>query len=499
MKFNAWMQGHNVYVTPESLLADVQVEHVTCNSYEVRPGWAFVALKGERYDGANFVSEALNAGATAILYDHALICPVPVPCARLCDGRKTMALLARKLYGSPDLEIPTIGVTGTNGKTTTTTIIRQLMRFSGRSCGLIGGVVNATGDQEQVSTITTPDSPTFYRLLKQSVDVGDEAVAVEVSSHGLVLSRVYGACFRVGVFTNLTQDHLDFHCDMESYFRAKLKLFLQCKVGLINIDDPFGQRILREGNFVSYGIDCRADYRASELTLSATGTSFSLTTPMGSWRVHSPLLGKFNVYNLLAALAALAESGFDLGELLKATPKIIGAMGRLDRVDCGQPFGILVDYAHTPDAIEKLLVEGRRMLSGSGGRLHVLFGCGGDRDRSKRPIMAGVVASGADIMWHTSDNARWEEPDSIIDDAAKGIPIGIRLNPACYHRILDRVAAVTAAIYDCCPGDLLLLVGKGHEPYQDTKGTKHAYSDRKTAEGVLKTMTFDPSTKKVTK
>jgi UDP-N-acetylmuramoyl-L-alanyl-D-glutamate--2,6-diaminopimelate ligase len=493
------MQDQDVCATLDSLAVDANIEHVTCHSWEVRPGWAFVALKGEHSDGVSFLSEALKSGATAILCDRDLMHSVNVPFARLCDGRNTMALLARKLYGSPDLQLATIGVTGTNGKTTTTTIMRQLMLFAGYGCGLIGGVVNASGDREQTSIATTPDSPVFYRLLKQSVDAGDRAVAVEVSSHGLALARVYGAYFRVGLFTNLTQDHLDFHFDMESYFKTKLKLFLQCQIGLINIDDPFGRRILAKGNFMTYGFNPMADYHASNVTLSATDTAFDLTTPRGRWKVRSPLLGRFNIYNLLAALAALTESGFDIDRLLKVVPNITGAMGRMDRVDCGQPFGILVDYAHTSDAIEKLLIEGRRMLSDGGGRLHVLFGCGGDRDSSKRPLMARAVADGADIIWHTSDNTRWEDPGSIIDDAAKGIPLEIRRNSTRYHRILDRAVAVAAAISDCRSGDLLLLVGKGHEPYQDIMGTKYAYSDRKTAEDILLAMSPDVWTKKVTK
>jgi UDP-N-acetylmuramoyl-L-alanyl-D-glutamate--2,6-diaminopimelate ligase len=268
---------------------------------------------------------------------------------------------------------------------------------------------------------------------------------------------------------------------------------------LVNIDDPFGKRILTKGDCISYGFDYRADYRVSDLALSSTGTSFRISTSVGNWVVHSPLLGRFNVYNLLAALAALVESGFDLDALLKAVPRITGAIGRLDRVDCGQPFGILVDYAHTPDAVEKLLAEGRRMLSVSSGRLHILFGCGGNRDHSKRPIMAKVVADGADVIWHTSDNTRWENPEHIIDDAANGIPVEIRSDSTCYHRISDRAAAVTAAIYDCRPGDLLLLIGKGHEPYQEVMGTKYAYSDRKTAEEVLRIMASNLCIKKATK
>jgi UDP-N-acetylmuramoyl-L-alanyl-D-glutamate--2,6-diaminopimelate ligase len=396
-----------------------------------------------------------------------------------------MALLARKLYGEPDRQLALIGVTGTNGKTTTTTLIRQLLRLAGPGCGLMGSVMNAAGDLEQAAVLTTPESPVFYRWLKASVDAGDAAVAVEVSSHSLMLARVHGARFKVGLFTNLTQDHLDFHLDMESYFQAKARLFLQSERGLVNADDEYGRRLLAaDPRLRSYAVDQPADYRISDLALSPTGTSFRLATPAGGWQVRSPLLGRFNAYNLLAALAALAEAGFALEPLLAVLPGVTGAPGRLDRVDCGQPFGVLVDYAHTPDALEKLLTEGRRLLP-PGGRLHVLFGCGGSRDRSKRPIMAGIVAASADVIWHTSDNTRLEAPEPIMDDGAKGIPEALLGDPARYHRITDRALAVAAAIADCRPGDLLLLAGKGHEPYQDVMGVKHPYSDRAAVEAAL--------------
>jgi UDP-N-acetylmuramoyl-L-alanyl-D-glutamate--2,6-diaminopimelate ligase len=485
MKFIDWMRDEDVRGADRPPAGEAQVEHITCDSREVKPGWAFVALKGEKVDGAAFVPAVLEQGAAAILSDRELPLPAQVPFARLGDGRRTMALLARKLYGEPDQALALIGVTGTNGKTTTTTLIRQLLRLSGRGCGLMGSVLNAAGDREEAALLTTPESPVFYRWLKDSVDAGDAAVAVEVSSHSLMLARVHGAGFKVGLFTNLTQDHLDFHLDMESYFQAKARLFLQCGRGLVNADDPYGRRLLAaDDGLLSYAVDSPADYRITDLALSPTGTSFRLATPGGAWTVASPLLGRFNAYNLLAALAALAEAGFDLEPLLAALPGVTGAPGRLDRVDCGQPFGVLVDYAHTPDALEKLLTEGKRLLP-PGGRLHVLFGCGGSRDRSKRPIMARTVAAGADVIWHTSDNTRYEEPEPIMDDGAEGIPEALRLDPARYHRITDRALAVAAAIADCRPGDLLLLAGKGHEPYQDVMGVKHPYSDRAAVEAAL--------------
>ena len=464
---------------------EAQVRHLTCDSREAGPGWAFAALRGERKDGADYVPSALALGAAAILCDRDLDLPEPVPFARLGDGRRTLALLARKLYGEPDRALALIGVTGTNGKTTTTTLMRQLMRGAGLGCGLMGTVVNAAGGREEEALRTTPESPVFYRWLRASADAGDAALAAEVSSHSLVLDRVHGARFKVGVFTNLTQDHLDFHGDMETYFQAKARLFRQCERALANADDPYGQRLLAERRGLgTYAIDRPADYRIAGLALSPTGTGFRLTAPDRVRDVRSPLLGRFNAYNLLAALAALAEAGFDLDRVLEAVPGVTGAPGRLDRVDCGQPFGVLVDYAHTPDALEKLLAEGRRLLP-PGGRLHVLFGCGGDRDRAKRPGMAAAVAAGADVVWHTSDNARLEDPERILDDGARGLPGDLLQDPGRYRRITDRALAVAAAVADCRPGDLLLLAGKGHEPYLDLGGVKYPFSDRAAVEAVL--------------
>ena len=488
MRFVDWVRDEDVQGASGLPEGGAEVLHLACDSREVKPGWAFVALQGERKDGAEYLPAVLAQGASAVLCDRDLDLP-GVAFGRLGAGRSTMARLARKLYGEPDRELPVIGVTGTNGKTTTTTLIRQLLRAAGQGCGLMGSVLNAAGDREEAALLTTPESPVFFRWLRASVEAGDAAVAVEVSSHSLMLNRVEGTRFKVGLFTNLTQDHLDFHLTMENYFQAKTRLFQQCERGLVNVDDPYGRRLLEQGGLLSYGLEHPADYRVSDLTLSPTGTRFHLATPAGSWDVHSPLLGRFNVYNLLAALAALNEAGFDLERMLAVLPGITGAPGRLDRVDCGQPFGVLVDYAHTPDALEKLLTEGRRLLA-PGGRLHVLFGCGGSRDRSKRPIMAGIVARGADVIWHTSDNTRWEEPEPIMDDGARGIPEAQRADPARYHRITDRALAVAAAIADCRPGDLLLLAGKGHEPYQDVMGVKHPYSDRAAVEAALQGRTL---------
>lgn len=464
---------------------DVEVVDLTSDSREVKPGWAFLALKGEKADGAAFVPQALAQGASAILSES----PVEVPegiaaCAFLADPRLRMAEMARRLNGTPDERLALIGVTGTNGKTTTTTLIRQLLRGAGIGCGMVGTVLNAAGTLEEEAVRTTPESPAFYRWLRRSVEAGDAASAVEVSSHALCLGRVHGALFKVGVFTNLTQDHLDYHGTLEAYFLAKASLRNQASRFLVNADDAHGRRLLEGGRCWSYALDQDADYRVTDLVLGPTGTTFRLRALQGDFDVTSPLLGRFNVYNLLAALAACAEAGFDLSRLVAAVPQVTGAQGRLERVDCGQPFGVMVDYAHTPDALEKLLAEGRRLLP-AGGRLHVLFGCGGDRDRTKRPLMAAAVAAGADVLWHTSDNPRTEDPEAILDDAAPGIPAAIRHDAGRYHRNADRRESVRLALADCRPGDLLLLAGKGHEPYQEIHGVKHPYSDRGAVEAAL--------------
>ncbi len=483
VKFSDLIQGEQV--TEVTGPQGVEILDLTCDSREIGPGWAFVALKGEKVDGASFAPQVVARGAAAVLSESEVKLPDGVAGARLKEGRFTMGRLAKRVHGDPDEHLALIGVTGTNGKTTTTTLIRQLLRGAGIGCGLVGTVLNAAGDLEEEAVRTTPESPSFYRWLRRSVEAGDQASAVEVSSIGLELGRVAGARFKVGVFTNLTQDHLDFHGTMEAYFAAKKRLIAQCDRFLVNADDTAGASLLAERPLLSYGIEHASDYRAVDLDLGTTGTRFRLHTPAGVWLVESPLLGRFNAYNLLAALAACAEAGFEIAELLSAVQGLTGAPGRLERVDCGQPFGVMVDYAHTPDALEKLLTEGRRLLP-PGGRLHVLFGCGGDRDRTKRPLMAGAVATGADVIWHTSDNPRNEDPETILDDAAPGIPDSIRWDGGRYHRNADRAAMVRAALSDCRPGDLLLLAGKGHEPYQEIKGVKHPYSDRAAVEAFFK-------------
>ena len=305
---------------------DVEVRDLTCDSREAGPGSIFVALKGEHSDGGDFIPKALGQGAVAILGDRWLPeLPPSLAFARLDEPRTQMATIARMVQGAPDERLALLGVTGTNGKTTTTMLIRQLLRGIGYGCGLIGTVMLAAGGEEEEATRTSPESPVFYRWIRRSADSGDRALAVEVSSHALSLARVHGARFRVGLFTNLTQDHLDFHGDLESYFRAKVRLFEQCGKGLVNADDPFGQRLLAESPaLLGFGMADAAAYRMAGLALSPTGTRFHLEAPQGGWEVESPLLGRFNAYNLLGALAVCAEAGFDMDALVRAVSALKG-------------------------------------------------------------------------------------------------------------------------------------------------------------------------------
>jgi len=488
MKFLKLIQGLGLTNVQGDL--DSEIEDIDCDSRNIKKGWLFIALKGAAADGHDYIQQAVTCGASAVVSEKdisdACLGASVTSAVFNASPRETMALLAQRIHDNPDQRLPLIAVTGTNGKTTTTMLVRQLLMSSNVGCGLIGTVVNAAGSLETEAVRTSPESPTFYRWIKRSLDAGDSALAVEVSSHAIELARVHGARFRVGLFTNLTQDHLDFHGSMEAYFHAKSKLFTRCVCGLVNTEDDYGRRLLSENpNLIPFGLNSGA-YRTENLVLRHNGTSFDFVTPKKSFQLNSPLLGKFNAYNLLAALSALDAAGFDLEKLLPNIGALRGAPGRLERIDLGQPFGVMVDYAHTPDALEKLLSAGKDLLT-PGGRLHVLFGCGGDRDRTKRPIMASaVVAGGADVIWHTSDNTRTEDPERMLDDAASGISDEIRANSTRYHRISDRALAVQAAIRDCRPGDLLLLAGKGHEPYQDVMGVKYPYSDRAAVEAALR-------------
>jgi UDP-N-acetylmuramoyl-L-alanyl-D-glutamate--2,6-diaminopimelate ligase len=448
---------------------DRTVENIAYDSRRVQKNGLFVALRGEKSDGHDFIGQAIEKGAIAIVAEREEKHP-RASCLVVEDSRTALADLAAIFYGFPARKLKLAAVTGTNGKTTTTFLIKHICEKAGVRCGLIGTVRYEIGERVLPATRTTPESLDLQELLDQILNAGCKAAAMEVSSHALAQERTRGLEWDVAVFTNLTQDHLDFHGTMENYFESKAKLFSQLAqqqkkrkpVAVVNIDDRFGQQLLgkidKQIAVATYGMNARADFRASNYRMEMGGTSYQLDARGKSYLVRLPLIGRFNVANSLAALAAANALGLSLREAVLSLSKTPQVPGRLEAVPAKRQFQVFVDYAHTPDALLNVLRTLRELQPG---RLIVVFGCGGDRDRKKRPLMGGVVDQNADYAIITSDNPRKEDPDAIIDEVEKGF----RANH--YEKIVDRSAAITRAIEIAQPRDVVLIAGKGHENYQE--------------------------------
>ena len=448
---------------------DRPVESIAYDSRRVQRNGLFVALRGEKTDGHDFIDQAIEKGATAIVAEregnYARATSVVVE-----NTRMAMADLAASFYGFPVRKLKLAGVTGTNGKTTTTFLIKHICEKAGLRCGLIGTVRYEIGERVLPATRTTPESLDLQELFAQIVNAGCKAAAMEVSSHALAQERTRGLEWDTAVFTNLTQDHLDFHGTMEHYFEAKAKLFTQLAdqqrkrkpVAVINIDDRYGEQLLtridKKLSVVTYGMSARADFRASNYRPEFGGTSYQLDANGKSYLVRVPLIGRFNVANSLAALAAAHALGVGLREAVLSLGQSPQVPGRLEAVPAKRQFQVFVDYAHTPDALLNVLKTLRELAPR---RLIVVFGCGGDRDRQKRPLMAGVVDQNADHAIITSDNPRKEDPEAIIAEVEKGF----RSNH--YEKVVDRTAAIARAIELAQPRDVVLIAGKGHENYQE--------------------------------
>ena len=465
-------------ITGPSRNADVP--RVTHDSRRVSPGDVFVAIRGEKADGLAHAQEAVARGAAAVVSDR----PAPagvgaaVAWVRVEAPRRALALLAARLAGNPAEKLVLAGVTGTNGKTTTTTLLEAMLARRFGRAGFIGTVGYRTGRREVAADRTTPDATVVQGLLAEMVASGIPAAAIEASSHALALDRLEGCRFDVAVFTNLTRDHLDFHPDMEGYFKAKKRLFEMRKPGaaaVVNADDPFGARlgVVVDPPVLTYSLaGGKADVRAEKALCDLTGTALDVVHAGGRFRVASAVLGRFNVENLLAASAA--------GLALKMTPEEIAAgcaavtrvPGRLERVEAGQLYVILVDYAHTPDALKRLL-EAVRELSDK--KILLVFGCGGDRDRGKRAPMGRVAGSLADIAIATSDNPRSEDPEAILSDIEAGLAAS---GATKYLKIADRREAIRRAIDLANPGTVVVIAGKGHETTQVIGDRELPFDDR---------------------
>jgi UDP-N-acetylmuramoyl-L-alanyl-D-glutamate--2,6-diaminopimelate ligase len=496
--------------------ARTEITGLAYDSRAVRPGFLFFCVSGFRVDGHDFAARAVRAGAAALVVERVL--GLGVPEVLVSSARDAMAPLAARFYGHPARTLRVVGVTGTNGKTTTAYLVRALLEAAGEQCGLLGTVKSVIGGQERPTDRRSPGSPIGQHTTPEAIDLqadlramldgGDRACAIEVSSHALELGRVAEIPFAAAVFTNLTQDHLDFHASMEDYFQAKRRLFVDPdsrppKVSVVNVGDPYGRRLAQEIEGArTFALEAPADYSASDLRCALDGCSFALETPAGRYEVSLPMPGRFNVANALGALAAAHALGADLELLIAALQRGVRVPGRFEPVDAGQEFAVLVDYAHTPDSLENVLRAARELVDGDvggGGRVLCVFGAGGDRDRGKRPLMGEIAARLGDETIVTSDNPRSEDPQRIIEEILAGVVAGegevgafdraardTRAQASNVRAIADRRVAIEQAIAAAGRGDVVVIAGKGHEQGQEfADGVKLPFDDVAVARDAL--------------
>ena len=488
---------HQLGLAIPETLPNPEISGISCDSRRVGPGTLFVGLPGSRVDGGQYWPEVLAAGAAAAVIGPAAAAAQPPgpadPVLVLSDPVATWAgELASAFWQHPSQRLALIGVTGTNGKTTTTHLIEHLAAAAGQPTALFGTLINRWPGHSVTAQHTTAFADGLQPQLAQAVEAGARIAAMEVSSHSLDQQRVAGCRFAGAVFTNLTQDHLDYHPSMQAYFEAKALLFAEPLIdgggAVVNVDDPWGERLAED--LIARGQRCwraslerpDADLRIEDLSMGSTGVGGTLVSPVGRGAFRSPLVGRFNLMNLLEAVGVLLQQGLRLDPLLTALASFRGVPGRMERVSLGGTAApapaVLVDYAHTPDGLENALSACRPFTSG---RLICVFGCGGDRDRGKRPQMGAIAARLADAVVVTSDNPRTEDPQRILEDVVAGIAPGVALQVE-----IDRAQAIARAIASASPQDLVLIAGKGHEDYQILGTTKVHFDDREEAEKALR-------------
>jgi UDP-N-acetylmuramoyl-L-alanyl-D-glutamate--2,6-diaminopimelate ligase len=461
------MRLDRLIATDDPAAGSVEIAGLAYDSRRVAPGTLFFCVPGEHSDGHDFAAQAVAAGATALVVERHL--GLGVPEALVPSTRAAMGPVAARFHGDPSARLRVVGVTGTNGKTTTAYLVRALLAASGERCGLMGTVASVVAGVKRPVARTTPEAIDVQGAFREMLDGCDTACAMEVSSHALELGRVGGVRFAAAIFTNLTQDHLDFHADMEDYFQAKRRLFFADpgpQLPVVNLDDPYGQRLAAElPGAVTFAIDHpTADYRARILQMDFAGCRVRLHTPAGERDLSLPLPGRFNVANALGALAATHALGADLGVLMGALERGVHVPGRLEAVREEQDFAVLVDYAHTPDSLENVLRAARELTRG---RVVCVFGAGGDRDRGKRPLMGEIAARLADVAVVTSDNPRSESPAAIVAEIVAGIPSAARAHTQVE---VDRRVAIQHAVAQARSGDVVVIAGKGHEQGQELAG-----------------------------
>jgi UDP-N-acetylmuramoyl-L-alanyl-D-glutamate--2,6-diaminopimelate ligase len=472
-----------------------QVTGVEYDSRQVKPGDVFLAMKGESSDGNRFVEQAIAAGAVAVITDSDRT-PVNTAWARVAHGRRSLAIVSANFYGHPADKIAITGITGTNGKSTTAFILESILEAAGRNTALVGTIEYHVGGKVLPAPHTTPESLELQRLFHQAVAAGETEAVMEVSSHALAQERTFGIPFEVAVFTNLTRDHLDYHGTMDEYFAAKRILFSGCgahapRVAVLNADDEYGLQLKKfsrgaGSDVITYAIS-GADFHTSKLEVTAYGTRFHLITPDDSVPLASPLIGRVNVYNTLAASAAAYARGCSTEAIAGGIARLARVPGRFERVDCTQPFTVVVDYAHTDDALRNLTSLAREFVKQDGGRVITVFGCGGNRDRSKRPLMGEAAGRGSDFVVLTSDNPRNESPLAIINDAV----VGVQRSGVKYTIEADRRTAIRIALAEARPKDIVLLAGKGHEKVQIVGAESFPFDDRQVATEILRELGYD--------
>lgn len=468
------------HASPELEIADVAYD-----SRQVTKGAAFVAIRGFESDGHKYIPQAAEKGASCVICEEKPALDVPYVVVR--DSRLALAVASKNLFGDPGGEMVMLGVTGTNGKTTTTYLIKHLLeQKKGATVGLIGTNGNMIGSDFLPTERTTPESYELQKLLREMADAGCTHVIMEVSSHSLVLHRVAGLHFAVGIFTNLTQDHLDFHKTMAEYARAKSLLFDMCDRAVINLDDEWSEYMLEHCSCpaLTFSEGERGDLTARDIELASSGVSFTAGYEGRCERVRLGIPGLFSVYNALGVMGCGLSLGIDLADCADSLASAKGVKGRVEVVPTDGDYTILIDYAHTPDALENVLKSMRRVTKG---RLVALFGCGGDRDRTKRPVMGRIAAENADFVVVTSDNPRTEDPEAIIAD----IVAGMEGSSTPREVITGRPEAIEWAIEHHQPGDVIVLAGKGHEDYQIVGHEKHHMDEREIVADILKKRKID--------
>jgi UDP-N-acetylmuramoyl-L-alanyl-D-glutamate--2,6-diaminopimelate ligase len=469
------------------------------DSRRIKAGDLFVAMRGESSDGNKFIDHAIAAGAVAVVTDSATEKPRPdVAWAQVPHGRRALARLSANFYKKPAERLAVTGITGTNGKSTTAFLLESILGAAGRKSALVGTIEYHVAGKILPAPHTTPEALELNRILNEARGQGATEAVLEVSSHALEQQRVYGIPFDVAVFTNLTRDHLDYHHTMVEYFSSKQVLFEGCgteapRVAVLNIDDEHGQKLVkisrkRSSEVLTYGLT-KGDFHADKIEITPWGTRFDLITPTETVPLFSPLIGKVNVYNTLAAAGAAYARKCPTGLIAKGVAALARVPGRFERVECLQPFTVVVDYAHTDDALRNLTALAREFVQQAGqkGRVITVFGCGGDRDRAKRPLMGEAAGRGSDFVVLTSDNPRSEDPLAIINDAM----VGLQRSGAKYKTEPDRKAAITLALQEANPGDIVLIAGKGHEKIQVTRDGSIPFDDAEVAQKILRAVGYD--------